>query len=171
MNLTCEVCESVGKCVIGGTDEFHGFIKLRKCPIFVMDSYWKDSAFTAGKRGAKFQARYVKGVPFLCKNCICTGLEVGAESPCMEICCVIHKIRAVRQTNEYLSWALFLNLQEAGAKFEKLLGWTVLKNPNFNPLQSCSVLPICGICCFCYVILTFLLSSYFYVSVNVMGIL
>ena len=53
-----------------------------------MDSYWNDSAFTAGKKGAKFQARYVKGVPFLCKNCICTGLEVGAECPCMEICCV-----------------------------------------------------------------------------------
>ena len=22
------------------------------------------------------------------KNCICRGLKVGAESPCMEICCV-----------------------------------------------------------------------------------
>ena len=75
------------------------------------------------------------------------------------------------ETNKYVSWALFLKLQAAGIKFEKLLGWTVFKNPNFNPFQSCSVLPICGICCFCYVILTFLLSSYFYVSVNVMGIL
>ena len=78
--------------VIRGTDEFHGFIKLRKRSIFVMDSYWNDSAFTAGKKGAKFQERYVKGVPFLCKNCICTGLEVGAESPCMEICCVTHSL-------------------------------------------------------------------------------
>ena len=31
-----------------------------------------------------------------------------------------------------------------------------LNNPNFNPFQSSSVLPIPGICCFCYVILTFL---------------
>ena len=138
MNLTCEICESVGKCVIGGTDEFHGFMKLRKCPIFVMDSYWKDSAFTAGKRGAKFQARYVKEVPFLCKNCICTGLEVGAESPCMEISCVIHKIRAVRQTNEYLSWGLFLNLQEAcKGKVWEAVRLNIFRKPEF---QSVSIL-------------------------------
>ena len=56
----------------------------------------------------------------------------------------------------YVSWALFLKLQAAGINFEKLLGWTVFKNPNFNPFQSSSVLPICGICCFCYVIWTFL---------------
>ena len=46
-------------------------------------------------------------------------------------------------------------LQAAGINFEKLLGWTVYKNSNFNPFQSSSVLSIHGICCFCYVILTF----------------
>ena len=60
------------------------------------------------------------------------------------------------ETNKYVSWALFLNLQAAGINFEKLLGWTVFKNHNFNPFQSFSVLTIRGICCFCYVILTFL---------------
>ena len=59
------------------------------------------------------------------------------------------------ETTKYVSWALFLKLQAAGINFEKLLGWTVFKNPNFNPFQS-SVLPIRGIFCFCYVILTFL---------------
>ena len=60
------------------------------------------------------------------------------------------------ETNKYVSWALFLKLQAAGINFEKLLGWTVSKNPKFNPFQSSSVLPIRGSCCFCYVILTFL---------------
>ena len=60
------------------------------------------------------------------------------------------------ETNKYVSWGLFLKLQAAGINFEKLLGWTVFKNPNFNPFQSSSVLPIRDICCFCYVILTFL---------------
>ena len=60
------------------------------------------------------------------------------------------------ETNKYVSWALFLKLQAAGINFERLLGWTVFKNPNFNLLQSSSVLPIRGICCFCCVILTFL---------------
>ena len=49
----------------GLTDEFSGCIKSRKCPIFVIDSYLKDSAFTAVKRGAKFETRCVKVVPFL----------------------------------------------------------------------------------------------------------
>ena len=62
------------------------------------------------------------------------------------------------ETNKYVSWVLFLKLQTADVNFEKLLGWTVFKNPNFNPFQSSSVLPIRDICCFCYVILTFLLS-------------
>ena len=60
------------------------------------------------------------------------------------------------ETNEYVSWALFLKLQAAGINFEKLLGWTIFQNQisiSFNLLQ---VLPIRGICCFCYVILTFL---------------
>ena len=60
------------------------------------------------------------------------------------------------ETNKYVSWALFLKLQAAGINFEKLLGWTVFKNPNFNPFQSSSVLPIRDTCCICYVILTFL---------------
>ena len=59
------------------------------------------------------------------------------------------------ETNKYVSWALFLKLQAEGINFEKLLGWTVFKNPNFNLFQSSSVLPIHGICCFCYIILTF----------------
>ena len=58
------------------------------------------------------------------------------------------------ETNKYVSWALFLKLQAAGINFEKLLGWTVFKNPNFNPFQSSSVLPMRGICCICCVILT-----------------
>ena len=60
------------------------------------------------------------------------------------------------ETNKYVSWALFLKLQAAGINFQKLLDWTVFKNPYFNPFQSSSVLPTRGICCFCYVILTFL---------------
>ena len=60
------------------------------------------------------------------------------------------------ETNKYVSRALFLKLQAAGINFEKLLDWTVFKNPNFNPFQSTSVLPIGGICCFCYITLTFL---------------
>ena len=59
-------------------------------------------------------------------------------------------------TNKCVSWALFLKLQAAGINFEKLLGWTVFKNPNFNPFQSSSGLSIRGTCRFCYVILTFL---------------
>ena len=46
------------------------------------------------------------------------------------------------ETNKYVSWALFLKLQAAGISFEKLLGLTVFKNPNFNPFQSYSVFPI-----------------------------
>ena len=38
----------------GLTDEFYGFIKLRKRSIFVIDSHLNDSAFTAVKRDAKF---------------------------------------------------------------------------------------------------------------------
>ena len=52
----------------GLTDEFYGFIKSRKRSIFAIDSYLKDSAFTAVKRDAKFYARYVKGVPFANKR-------------------------------------------------------------------------------------------------------
>ena len=60
------------------------------------------------------------------------------------------------ETNKYVSWALFLKLQAAGVNFEKLLRWTVFKNPNFNPFQSSLVLSIRDICSTCYVILTFL---------------
>ena len=49
----------------GITDEFYGFIKSRKRSVFVIDSYLKDSTFTAVKRDAIFQTRYVKGVPFV----------------------------------------------------------------------------------------------------------
>ena len=38
----------------GRTDEFYGFIELRNRSIFVIDSYLKDSAFTALERDAKF---------------------------------------------------------------------------------------------------------------------
>ena len=33
------------------------------------------------------------------------------------------------ETNKYVLWALFLKLQTAELNFEKLLGWTVFKNP------------------------------------------
>ena len=49
----------------GVTDEFHGFKKSRKHSIFMIDSCLKDSVFTAVKRDAKSQTRYVKGVPFV----------------------------------------------------------------------------------------------------------
>ena len=71
-----------------------------------------------------------------------------------QITCKWHKQKI--ETNKYVPWALFLKLQTAEINFEKLLGWTVFKNPNFNPFQSSSVLPIRGICCICCVILTFL---------------
>ena len=38
---------------------------------------------------------------------------------------------------------------DAFVGYEKLLGWTVFKNPHFNPFQSSSVVPIRGICCIC----------------------
>ena len=61
-DLIVEVYERVGKSVIwvcgkglkGRTDEFYGFIESRKRSIFVIDSYLKDSAFTAVNRDAKF---------------------------------------------------------------------------------------------------------------------
>ena len=53
--------ERVGKYVIwvcerdkGLTDEVYSFIKSKKRSIFVIDSYLKDSAFTAVKRDTKF---------------------------------------------------------------------------------------------------------------------
>ena len=33
------------------------------------------------------------------------------------------------EKNKFVSWALFLKLQAAGINFDKLLGWTVFKNP------------------------------------------
>ena len=44
-----------------------------------------------------------------------------------EIACKWHKQGL--ETNNYVSWALFLKLQTAEINFEKLLGWTVFKNP------------------------------------------
>ena len=55
-----EVYKTVGKSVIWVCglkrlkDEFHSFKMSRKRSIFVIDSRLKDSAFTAGKRDAKF---------------------------------------------------------------------------------------------------------------------
>ena len=47
------------------THEFYGFKKSKKCSIFAIDSYSKDSNFTAVKRDAKFLTRYEKGVLFV----------------------------------------------------------------------------------------------------------
>ena len=47
----------------GLTEEFYVFLKSRKRSIFVIDSYWKDSAFTAVKRDVK------KGCKVLNKVC------------------------------------------------------------------------------------------------------
>ena len=53
--------ERVGKSVIwvcerdkGLKDEFYSFIKSKERSIFVIDSYLKDSAFTAVQRDTKF---------------------------------------------------------------------------------------------------------------------
>ena len=45
--------------------KFYGFIKSGKRSLFVICSFLKESAFTAVERDAKFQTRYVKGVPFV----------------------------------------------------------------------------------------------------------
>ena len=74
---------------------------------------------------------------------IAMELKVGKE-----IACKWQNQRL--ETNKYVPWALFLKLQTAELNFEKLLGWTVFKNRNFNPFQSSSVLPIRGSCCICY---------------------
>ena len=55
-------------------------------------------------------------------------LKVGKE-----ITCKLQNQRS--ETNKDVSRALYLKLQAAGISFEKLLGWTVFKNPNFNPSQ------------------------------------
>ena len=56
MDLTVEVYERLGKSVIWvcETDEFYGFVNLRKSSFFVIDSFLKDSTFTAVKRDATF---------------------------------------------------------------------------------------------------------------------
>ena len=51
----------------------------------------------------------------------------------------------IRDKQIYLPSIIF-DVQAAGINFEKLLGWTVFKKPNFNPFQSSLVLPIRGIC-------------------------
>ena len=67
-----EVYERVGKSVIWVCERAQRANRLilwphkvRKRSIFVIDSYLSNSAFTAVKRAAKFQTRYVKGVPFV----------------------------------------------------------------------------------------------------------
>ena len=44
--------------------------KSRKRCGFLIYSYFKESAFTAVKRDAKFYARYVRGVPFVNRRCM-----------------------------------------------------------------------------------------------------
>ena len=43
------------------TDEFYAFIKSRKRSIFVIDSYLKDSVFTAVKRDESSKQGMLKG--------------------------------------------------------------------------------------------------------------
>ena len=81
----------------GLTDEFYGSINPRTRSIFVIDSYLKDSAFTAVKRDAKFYTRYVKGVTFVnrrytrgvpfCQTGVFKGkeLDLRAETPRINI--------------------------------------------------------------------------------------
>ena len=113
------------------------------------------------------------GVQFILFNFANYSPSIAMElKASKEITCKWQNQRS--KTNKYVSRALFLKLQAAEINFEKLVGWTtVLKIPNCNPIQSSLVLTIRGICCFCCVILTFLnvLSGYFYVSLNLTGIL
>ena len=57
----------------GRADEFYSCIKSGKRSIFVIDSCLNDNAFTAVKRNAKFETRYVKGVPFFNRSGIRKG--------------------------------------------------------------------------------------------------
>ena len=58
-----------------------GFIsESRKRSNFVIDSYLKDSEFTAVKRDAKFYTRYMKGVPFFLSKMVYK--RVGGVSSC-----------------------------------------------------------------------------------------
>ena len=73
------------------------------------------------------------------------------------------------ETNKYVSWALFLKFQAAGINFEKLLGWTVFKNPNFK--IRFSLLEFCPSVASVVSGMLFkpsfkVLSGYFYVSLN-----
>ena len=43
----------------------------------------------------------------------------------------------IRDKQICLLGIIFLKLQVAGTKFEKLLGWTVFESPNFNPFLAC----------------------------------
>ena len=55
------------------TDDFYGFIKLKKCSIFVMDSYLKDSAFTAAKRMQSVLSKVCE------RGTICKGRFTGYD--------------------------------------------------------------------------------------------
>ena len=81
------------------TDDFYGFIKLKKCSIFVMDSYLKDSAFTAAKRMQSVLSKvWERGT--ICKLKVTRkghrkkrhikgkGLDLGAVPPRINICWV-----------------------------------------------------------------------------------
>ena len=77
------------------------------------------------------------------------------------------------ETNKHVPWALFLKLQTAEINFEKLLGWTVFKNPDFNPFQSI-FFSFAHPWQLLYLLRYFnlsVLSGYFYVSFNLTGIL
>ena len=62
----------------------------------MIDSYLKDSAFTAVKRDAKFLTKYVEGVPFVNRRYTKgvpfsfkkkgKGLDLKAEPPRIKIC-------------------------------------------------------------------------------------
>ena len=111
-----------------------------KCPLYFWHPWWKLDVLTCQwqVKGANF-ANYSSSIAMELKVSKAITWKWQNRRP---------------ETNKYFSRALFLKLQAAGINFEKLLGWTVFKNPNFSPFQSSSVLPIRDTCCFCYVILT-----------------
>ena len=100
---------------------------------------FRSSVAADGKDG-----RWIKGAVSRQSSSFCLILLIPSPH-------VNDKIRDSRRTNvspEHYFW----RLQTAEINFEKLLGWTVFKKPNFNPFRSSSVLPIRGICCICCII-------------------
>jgi len=139
------VANMVGVCI----DFHHGSSVNLTCSI--MPSYYLAELIT----GYLLKGAVSRQSSSLCLNFANYSLLIAMELKVSKgITCKWQNQRS--ETNKYVSWALFLKLQTAEINFENLLGWIVFKNSNFNPFQSTSVLPIRGICCFCYVILTFL---------------